>query len=170
MEVLKYVTYTRFANRTEINWVFCIHVCGSHQASSKTGDELWKPGVLSKLRVIMSCSSDPQHLTLLSTIKEPKTWISVQARLYFQGWSQPWSASKNWTQRKEEPQPPSSACSSGPWPRAAATHRAEPRLHLQHQPAPPHSPAPTAGGNPGCRWPLTHGPGDKKPIGIRRRA
>lgn len=137
--------------------MFCISVCDSHHAPRKTWYELWKAGVLSKLREITSCSSDPQHITLSSTTEEPKTWISLETRLYFQ--------------TQEELKSPSSACSfsSGPWPRTATTHWAQRWLHQQHQPAGSMPTCPGTGGNLGCCWPLTPGCRGQKAAGENRK-
>lgn len=79
--------------------------------------------MLSKLREITSCSSDPQHVTLFAKIEEAKTWISLEARLDFQ------------TQKSLSHQAQPAAFSSAPWPGIATTQ------WCLHQPPPPHSQA-----------------------------
>lgn len=144
--------YTSFAGRTEIYSVFCISVCSSHHTPRKTCYKLWKPGALPKLREITSCSSDPQHITLLAKIKESKTWICLEICLDFQ--------------MQQELKSPSSACSlsSGPWPGTAKP--TEPRA----APATPSTlTCPGKGGNLGCCWPLTPGCRRQKAAGENRK-
>lgn len=119
--------YTSFAGRTETYSAFCISVCGSHPARRKTRCELWKPRVLSKLREIKSCSSDPQHVTLFAKTEQPKTWISLEICLYFQ--------------MREEFKSPSSACSLPSGLTSSTSH-------------PSTLSCPGKGGNWGCCWPL----------------
>lgn len=132
--------YTSFAGRTEINSVFCISVCSSHHAPRKTCSELWKPGVLPKLREITSYSSDPQRVTLFPKIEEPKAWLSLEICLDFQTQEELrvtklWLLPLLWTLAQDSHNPLSPG---------------------QHQPPPPHS-CPGKGGNLGCCWPLTPG-------------
>lgn len=145
--------YTSFAGRTEINSVFCNSVCGSHHAPRKTWYELSKPGGLSKLREITSCSCDPERVTLFAKTEETKTWISLEICLDFkmQQVTKLSLLPLLWTLARDSHNPLS------------------PRLATPAAPAAPSITCPAKGGNSGCCWPLTPGCRRQKAAGENRK-